>query len=153
MSKSAAAIPYRRGPHGGIEVLLITRRGGGWGLPKGGVKRGDTSARTAALEAFEEAGVLGAVGELLGSFSCRKEGKRRDVEVFPLEVERVLDRWQEEGRRLRVWVPISEAPRLIRRRESHRLVIRLRHRLLTEAGQQLAQDEAPAEAPRLAAAA
>ena len=74
---------------------------------------------------------LGSAGAKLGSFSYRKGGRKRQVAVFALEVERVLDRWQEDGRRLRVWVPIAEAERLVKRKETPRFVTKLRHRLLT----------------------
>lgn len=126
----AAAIPYRRSVHG-IEVLLVTRSGGGWGLPKGGVKKGQSAREAAAMECLEEAGVLGSAGAKLGSFSYRKSGRKRQVAVYALEVERVLERWQEDGRRLRVWVPIAEAERMIKRKETPRFLTKLRHRLLT----------------------
>jgi 8-oxo-dGTP pyrophosphatase MutT (NUDIX family) len=43
----------------GIEFLLVQTRGGRWIFPKGGVEPGLTPAQSAALEAFEEAGVHG----------------------------------------------------------------------------------------------
>ena len=49
---------------------------------------------------------------------------------MPPEVQRQLARWQEEDARLRVWVPVSEAPRMIRRKALARFLTRLRHRLL-----------------------
>jgi len=45
----------------GIEFLLVQTRGGRWIFPKGGVERGLTRAQSAALEAFEEAGVHGRI--------------------------------------------------------------------------------------------
>ncbi|HBP19176.1 MAG TPA: NUDIX hydrolase [Planctomycetes bacterium] len=126
----AAAIPFRRSAHG-IEVLLVTRTGGGWGIPKGGVKKGQSAREAAAMECLEEAGILGSVGTKLGSFTYRKGGRKRQVAVYALEVERVLDRWLEDGQRLRVWVPIAEAERMVRRKETPRFLTKLRHRLLT----------------------
>ena len=56
--QQVAAVCYRlRG--GGIEFLLVQTRGGRWIFPKGGVEPGLTHAESAALEAFEEAGVHG----------------------------------------------------------------------------------------------
>jgi len=43
----------------GIEFLLVQTRGGRWIFPKGGVEPGLTHAQSAAVEAFEEAGVHG----------------------------------------------------------------------------------------------
>lgn len=133
--RQAAAIPYRRSEHG-IEVLLVSRSGGGWGIPKGGIKKGHSPLRTASLESLEEAGVLGVIAEdSLGCYAYRKQGKRHEVRIFALRVERMLGRWQEEGRRLRVWVPIAEAGRMLSRKSIERALTRLRHALLTEASE------------------
>ena len=48
----------------GLEFLLVQTRGGRWIFPKGGVEPGLTQARSAALEAFEEAGVHGRIEEM-----------------------------------------------------------------------------------------
>jgi 8-oxo-dGTP pyrophosphatase MutT (NUDIX family) len=48
----------------GVEFLLIQTRGGRWIFPKGGVEPGLTNAQSAALEAFEEAGVHGRIEEI-----------------------------------------------------------------------------------------
>jgi 8-oxo-dGTP pyrophosphatase MutT (NUDIX family) len=48
----------------GIEFLLVQTRGGRWIFPKGGVESGLTHAQSAALEAFEEAGVHGRMEEI-----------------------------------------------------------------------------------------
>lgn len=129
--RQAGAVCFRAVPGGGTEVLLISSRSGAWGIPKGGIKREHSAVETARLEALEEAGVLGAlVGPPLGSFSYRKKGRRHDVQVFALRVDRQLERWAEEGRRVRVWVSIAEAPALVKRQAVASLLLQLRHRLL-----------------------
>lgn len=58
--QQVAAVCYRivkRGP----EFLLVQTRGGRWIFPKGGAEPGLTYAQSAALEAFEEAGVHGRI--------------------------------------------------------------------------------------------
>jgi len=55
-----AAVCYRIRRRG-IEFLLVQTRGGRWIFPKGGVEPGLTHAQSAALEAFEEAGVHGRI--------------------------------------------------------------------------------------------
>ncbi|MGA2335336.1 MAG: NUDIX domain-containing protein [Terriglobales bacterium] len=57
-----AAVCYRIRRRG-IEFLLVQTRGGRWIFPKGGVEPGLTRAQSAALEAFEEAGVHGRMEE------------------------------------------------------------------------------------------
>jgi 8-oxo-dGTP pyrophosphatase MutT (NUDIX family) len=56
--QQVAAVCYRAGKRG-IEFLLVQARSGRWIFPKGGVEPGLTHAQSAALEAFEEAGVHG----------------------------------------------------------------------------------------------
>ncbi len=129
----AGTIPYRESPLGGLEVLLISSRSGSWSFPKGGIKKGHTAIKTARLETLEEAGALGVLDDQpLGSFSFRKQGRRHDVRVYGLRVDRLLDRWAEERKRSRVWVPIAEAPALLGREALAPLLVKLHHRLLTQ---------------------
>ncbi len=58
--QQVAAVCYRVGKRG-IEFLLVQTRSGRWIFPKGGVEPGLTYAQSAALEAFEEAGVHGRI--------------------------------------------------------------------------------------------
>jgi 8-oxo-dGTP pyrophosphatase MutT (NUDIX family) len=61
--QQVAAVCYRMGKRG-IEFLLVQSRGGRWIFPKGGVECGLTQAQSAAVEAFEEAGVHGWMEEI-----------------------------------------------------------------------------------------
>jgi 8-oxo-dGTP pyrophosphatase MutT (NUDIX family) len=131
----AAAIPYRVVGEQ-VEVLLVTSRAGGrWTVPKGGIKAGASPEETAAAEALEEAGVTGRVEAAVGQFAFEKAGDLHRARAFPLRVVRVLDRWQEEDHRLRIWVPIAEVGRFVTRKAVLQLVITLRHRLLSSEGQ------------------
>jgi len=58
-----AAVCYRMRKRG-IQFLLVQTRGGRWIFPKGGAEPGMTQAQSAALEAFEEAGVHGRIEEI-----------------------------------------------------------------------------------------
>ena len=71
--KEVAAVCYRM-RKGGIEFLLVQTRGGRWIFPKGGVEPGLTDAQSAALEAFEEAGVHGR----MEAISFARYFKRRE---------------------------------------------------------------------------
>lgn len=66
------ALPYRKSNR--AEFMLVTsRETRRWIIPKGWPKKGKSPHRSAAREAFEEAGVLGAVGrQPVGSFSYKK---------------------------------------------------------------------------------
>src|SRR5271167_689369 len=61
--QQVAALCYRIRKRG-LEFLLVQTRGGRWIFPKGGVEPGFTHAQSAALEAFEEAGVHGRIEEI-----------------------------------------------------------------------------------------
>jgi 8-oxo-dGTP pyrophosphatase MutT (NUDIX family) len=114
-----AALPFRRS-RGRWEVLLVTtRRSGRWIVPKGRAKDGCTPARTAKLEALEEAGVVGAVGrKAIGSFEMKSRFagprvKANRISVYPLAVRRQHERWKEDGERHRRWMTIAQAVRTV----------------------------------------
>ena len=91
------ALPYRRGERARPEVMLVTsRERRRWIIPKGWPKKGKSARRSAAREAFEEAGVIGSVARRsVGSFSYKKELRNGrvvlcKVRVFPLRVKRMV---------------------------------------------------------------
>jgi 8-oxo-dGTP pyrophosphatase MutT (NUDIX family) len=80
-------LPYRFDLETGVEVLLVTSRGTRrWIIPKGWPIKGFKPARTAAREAYEEAGVRGRVaGRPLGRYIYEKRLEERAA-PFPCEV-------------------------------------------------------------------
>lgn len=114
------ALPYRVRSDGSIEILLVTTRGTGrWMVPKGWPMAGKTLAEAAAQEAYEEAGVRGSIAdEEIGRFDHSKTRLmglplRCTVAVFPMKVERELERWPERGQRRRRWFGVEEAARMV----------------------------------------
>jgi len=94
----------------GRVVLITTRSSGRWIIPKVYVEKGISPAESAAKEAMEEAGVVGKVkSELIGTYSYRRSSGIFSVEVYPLEVESLLDRWEEMHVRKRKIVTPREA--------------------------------------------
>src|SRR5712672_3403470 len=90
-----AALPYRLNGKTRTEVMLVTsRETQRWIIPKGWPQKGKAPHDSAAREAFEEAGVVGAVGKRsVGSFPYQKRLKNGgvtvcEVHVFPLRVRR-----------------------------------------------------------------
>lgn len=105
-----AALPYRTKADGGLEILLVTSRDTGrWIVPKGWPKKGISASESAAEEAYEEAGVEGAIGaHPLGSYSYDKILRndkiiRCTVRVFALAVTRQHDEWPEKHERQAAW--------------------------------------------------
>lgn len=114
-----AVLPYRAASPAAdspIQILLITSRGTGrWVIPKGGLIGKLPPHASAAVEAEEEAGVLGAAcPTAIGSYRYRKLRSSgasiwTDVEVFPFAVTEELDSWKEQHERERRWFTLSEA--------------------------------------------
>jgi 8-oxo-dGTP pyrophosphatase MutT (NUDIX family) len=118
--KQFAALPYRL-REDDVEILLITtRKKGHWSVPKGWLIKDGTPAGTAAVEAFEEAGVRGAVAEKhIGRFRKRRLRKRQlvfcDVRIFPMKVRRQQSIWPEMEQRSRIWVSQGKAARMVKK--------------------------------------
>lgn len=114
-----AALPWRR-RKGEVEVMLVTsRETRRWVAPKGWPMKNKAAHEAAAQEAFEEAGVRGKVAETpLGAYhydKLLKSGATRHcaVDVFPLKIDKTLDKWPEKGQRDRRWFPAEEAAGLV----------------------------------------
>ena len=114
-----AALPWRKTADG-VEIMLITSRDTGrWVLPKGWPEADEDLSQAAAREAGEEAGLTGAVSrrEAGRYFYAKALSSGEDVPcevlVFPLEVDKVADKWKEKGQRKRKWVSPAEAARMI----------------------------------------
>ena len=112
-------MPYRvvgSGIEAPIAVLLVTsRQTKRWVIPKGNLMAGTLPHNAAAIEAEEEAGVLGLVcPAALGSYRYRKRRRNGaslmiDVDVFPLAVNTELPAWKEQNERERRWFGLAEA--------------------------------------------
>ena len=115
------ALPYRFTKDAALEILLVTtRQTRRWIIPKGWPIKGLRPPRSAAREAFEEAGVRGKVGtKSLGFFTYEKfldgDGVRVacEVKVFPLLVTRQSEFWPELVQRMVQWVAPTDALSLI----------------------------------------
>jgi 8-oxo-dGTP pyrophosphatase MutT (NUDIX family) len=117
--RQVAAIPFRLGEHGDIEVMLVTSRTTRrFIVPKGWPMKGKSGRKAAMIEAREEAGVVGKIlNEPAGTYSYWKRLSNRfvrvDVVVYLLAVMEELANWQESKRRQRAWLPPVDAALLI----------------------------------------
>jgi 8-oxo-dGTP pyrophosphatase MutT (NUDIX family) len=124
------ALPYRLTAEESLEVLLVTtRRSRRWIIPKGWPIKGLKPPKSAAREAFEEAGVRGKIGgKAVGRFSYKKvldeSGVQAmcEVRVYPLLVERQSATWPEFGQRITQWVEPSRAVAMIKEPDLKQLV-------------------------------
>jgi len=137
IQKQYAALPYRVTKTRGIEFLLVTSRDSGrWIIPKGWPIAGLKPARTAAQEAYEEAGVRGVVGtKAIGEYSYTKEDRTLGrtlpckVTVFALLVRRQRRTWPEAHQRRTRWVRPRKALSLIAEKALRLLVAGFEERL------------------------
>jgi len=115
------ALPYSVTEQEGIRILLVTTRGRrNWIIPKGWPIRNLTAPATAAREAYEEAGLIGAIvgDEPLGYFRYQKPRNTRrvticEVSVYLFAVERQLRKWLEKSERETRWFVPEEAASLV----------------------------------------
>lgn len=102
---------------GGVQVLLVTsRETGRWVVPKGWPINGMSPEKSSAREAWEEAGVRGAVhAQCLGLYSYDKlVGPTRSalpcvVALYGIRVEELAKRFPERAQRRRKWFAAAKA--------------------------------------------
>ncbi len=125
-----AALCWRK-KRGQVEVLLITSRDTGrWVIPKGWPMDGRTAPEAAAIEAWEEAGVRGAIAQTeFGRFHYDKLHPSKptlhcEVAVFPLRVARLEPKFPEQKERRRKWFSASKAAKAVHEPELAELILR-----------------------------
>jgi len=108
--RQVAALPVRRSADGNWQVLLVTsRETRRWVIPKGWPMKKLKDHKAAALEAEQEAGVVGRVSkEPVGSYLYWKRRRAHfdlcRVDVYLLDVETQLARWKEKAQRTVRWL-------------------------------------------------
>jgi len=116
----AGVIAYRV-LDGKVQVLLMTSRDTGrWIIPKGNINGRSTPSKAAEKEAYEEAGIKGAITSStpLGVYTYSKklhsgEAQEATVEVYLLRTKERLKKWPEKGERKLSWVSTKKAVGLI----------------------------------------
>jgi phosphohistidine phosphatase len=121
--RQSGALPFRM-KNGNLEVLLITsRKGKRWVVPKGIVEPGYDAPDSAAKEALEEAGIEGQMSSRsLGSYQQDKWGGTCEIEVYPMKVTRQLSDWPESSSRKRAWLSCEEAARKVDRKDLRKII-------------------------------
>lgn len=109
------ALPVRRAEDGTVEVLLVTTRTTRrWSIVKGWPIKGQKAHEAAAIEAREEAGVLGkvrknSVGRYLYWKRMADHFVLCKVKLFILAAESQLDDWPEREQREQRWMTLADA--------------------------------------------
>ena len=105
-------IPYRTNSSGKIEVLVISTKRKNWSLPKGNLMKRLGPARTAQLEAYEEAGIEGVLAPkpipCSVGLTC--------IYLYPMAVSKIFENWPEATIRKRKWIQLSKASHILHHR-------------------------------------
>lgn len=128
MIQQYGVLAWKPGKSGEPCILLITsRETKRWVVPRGNPMRGLAPHEAAAEEAWEEAGVRGAVPpRALGSYRYMKVRKRGEVEaevtLYPMRVSAQIDDWPERAERTRRWFEPEEAAAAVQEEGLARLI-------------------------------
>ena len=148
--KQVAALPVSVDPEGRLRVLLVTsRETQRFIIPKGWPMKRRKDHEAAAIEAEQEAGLVGRIHKKpIGAYTYWK--RRADhfdlcrVKVFVLEVRDRLPDWREKGQRRGAWLLVGEAADLV---DEYGLVEILRELPQRLAGKR-ARHKSPKASPR-----
>jgi len=76
IKRAAGCVVYRYDTQGALWLLLILDRYGRWTIPKGHLEDGESDAEAAVREVFEETGIHGELGPLIGRIEYRVLSKK-----------------------------------------------------------------------------
>lgn len=132
MILQSGIIPFRVHRRRWQVLLVTTRRGVRWTIPKGHLIPGLTLMQSAIQEAFEEAGIAGnAWPHAVGSYTHVKRAAARRVQVFAMEVTRTHATWPEMLKRDRCWHELEVAASLVFAPRLAELIVSLPKKLET----------------------
>lgn len=92
IKRAAGCVVYRRDAAGALWLLLIRDRYGVWTIPKGHLEAEESEAQAAVREVFEETGLRGELGPLIGRIEYEVRSKKgqprfKQVALFLLRTE------------------------------------------------------------------
>jgi hypothetical protein len=129
MSLQSAALAYRISGSQELEVLLVTsRRGARWRIPRVKVKCGRSARSCADQDAFREAGVFGKIAQdpLVRWFRkpapFRADLPVKVIEAYALAVETEAPCWPDMHRRQRSWMSLKDAIHAVNGRRWKRML-------------------------------
>jgi 8-oxo-dGTP pyrophosphatase MutT (NUDIX family) len=120
-----------------FEILLASSRGTRrWIIPKGWPMKGRKPHATAAIEALQEAGILGKIEKTpIGRYHYLKRLQNGAallcrVDVFPMRVLRQRKNWPEKDQRITQWVTAERAAELVDEAELSELISAFKEKAL-----------------------
>jgi len=133
--RAAGGIPWRRGPDGVVEVLLVHRpRQDDWSFPKGKLEPDESWEAAARREVHEETGLHVVLGnELPGAVYVDRHGRPKSVRFWALKVTGEDPFAPGDEIDDRCWLPVAEAEARLSY-ESDRRVLAALDRLVAAGG-------------------
>ena len=111
----------------GKVVLVTSRKGESWILPKGNRAKKRSDRIQAKREAFEEAGLQGSLNYKHYDFKSSGNGKR--IRIYSMRVKKILNRFPEKMERKRVVIPFDQAEKMVKK-EYLTILCELRKRII-----------------------
>ncbi|XP_068170137.1 nudix (nucleoside diphosphate linked moiety X)-type motif 4a isoform X2 [Antennarius striatus] len=114
--RRAACLCFRNEKEDEVILVSSSRHPDQWIVPGGGMEPEEEPYGAAVREVYEEAGVKGQLGRLLGIFEHNQDSKHRTY-VYTLIVTEILEDWEDSvniGRK-RKWFKVDEAIRVLQR--------------------------------------
>lgn len=102
-------LPWRMARKSGLRILLVGLASGEWTVPAGAPVAERASFLSAALHAFEEAGIIGEIDTV-----PLHSAADADLLLFAMKVRGTLSHWKRQGERQRRWFSPQEAAGLVR---------------------------------------
>jgi len=103
-------LPWRMARKSGLRILLVGSGAGDWTVPAGAPVGERAAFLSAALHAFEEAGIIGEIDTV--PLPGAADGGR-DLRLFAMKVRGTLSHWKRQGERQRRWFSPQEAAGLV----------------------------------------
>lgn len=132
--RQCAALPFQDVAAGRRFLLITSLDTRRWIIPKGNTEPGLTIRASAALEAYEEAGVRGKLHHAsLGSYAYYKEIGDEEllhhVKVFPLQVTEKLTDYPHVGKRKRKWMDAVKAAESVDETDLKQMILKFAGKL------------------------
>lgn len=113
--KQYGVLPYYKKSKKIIFILITSRCGHHWIVPKGNLMPHKTKRESALQEAYEEAGLIGLLDKKMKfRISIVSHGKKIDLILYPMHINRpMIKKWPEKHQRKRIKVTCKEAQSLV----------------------------------------
>jgi predicted NUDIX family NTP pyrophosphohydrolase len=111
----------------GKVVLVTSRKGESWILPKGNRAKKRSDRIQAKREAFEEAGLQGSLNYKHYDFKSSENGKR--IRIYSMRVKKILNSFPEKMERKRVVISFDQAEKMVKK-EYLAILCELRKRII-----------------------